>query len=1015
MSLGKNDIASPPRPARDKVSVELAIRSQSLQTRTAAAMAYHDRVVRKCVLKAISLFVARLFDTRVVEQSQDNTSKQTSSKTSRSISVLCEVSLLVYLIDSIMTTPAESTLLGRPPKKPQPVPFGGGEVEEEDVHRPSKELLMNDSDNNNNHRTSVTSDCSRQSLKRDIRRFRASLTPQEHTFLEELCIHGNEIEVQLAHEKLLDDSVFFRIQIEDELEQQQQQQEKSTDDDDGEDKDKDAEGWSSQTIRVGQEISQSLREEELSDSENGARDSLRSTMFPFNMSANSKDRSSPVILSNAGSQSSAPSMGSDRRRQLLEERKKNFWFGKMWKASESGIGLSKQASKRSLVSRRNSSSALSSSTTSAGSATRKHLQLRNRNNEIFRSNRYLMNDIRSDNNRRGSSGSRVSFASVGPLGKAQRATSVTMSPVKAPKPQLRRMMSEGSRKSVTFGELPLSRRESAVSEAGEGGPREGPVRMNSMSSVPSIHLAHPIRSPSLTSQSSIPSLHHAHHIHGSFSSFRSSGTTQASALSSSTIEFDGTQDPALLLDPSQDEKKSETPYDSFIPPDVVDTSDMEPECKPAALKMKDASENNYQGVGVEVSAENPDKDLAEPAFRRPVLIRDASVNLYKGQGVEIADLADAASLSQRESMKDIPIQMARRMDSLVSFGELTAGDSCSLRRCDSFDETMSYGRVSSIFRRTIRRTLSDDDLTGIFLGGSRFLLRETSSVKERKPDSDEDSWLMDDESEMDYYDTWKVIEDEYENGYGGGGTLPFLILGTSADDIDAHPHVLSPPLMESLQAFLPMSKYRENFWMKYSLVRDGASMHTFLQFARGAKYSFLAIETVDGEVFGCFTTEPWRKNWNFFGGTESFLWRMRGTRGEKCHSIIDQAQKESEIDVYPYTGENNCIQLCTQEKMAVGGGSLTPSSSADMNIPDVESPVKEHEWGFGLTLDHDLLEGTSSPCVTFGSPSLSRKHSDGSRFEIINLELWTLTPCFTLEDAEKMELGKLFLESHSSN
>ena len=32
-----------------------------------------------------------------------------------------------------------------------------------------------------------------------------------------------------------------------------------------------------------------------------------------------------------------------------------------------------------------------------------------------------------------------------------------------------------------------------------------------------------------------------------------------------------------------------------------------------------------------------------------------------------------------------------------------------------------------------------------------------------------------------------------------------------------------------------------------------------------------------------------------------------------------------------------------------------------------------------------------------------------------NLELWTLTPCFTLEDAEKMELGKLFLESHSSN
>jgi len=30
----------------------------------------------------------------------------------------------------------------------------------------------------------------------------------------------------------------------------------------------------------------------------------------------------------------------------------------------------------------------------------------------------------------------------------------------------------------------------------------------------------------------------------------------------------------------------------------------------------------------------------------------------------------------------------------------------------------------------------------------------------------------------------------------------------------------------------------------------------------------------------------------------------------------------------------------------------------------------------------------------------------------MNLELWTLTPCDRLEDAEKLELGKLFLEKH---
>jgi hypothetical protein len=185
-------------------------------------------------------------------------------------------------------------------------------------------------------------------------------------------------------------------------------------------------------------------------------------------------------------------------------------------------------------------------------------------------------------------------------------------------------------------------------------------------------------------------------------------------------------------------------------------------------------------------------------------------------------------------------------------------------------------------------------------------------------------------------------------------------------------------------------------------------LHTFLQYARGTKYSILAIETVDGEVFGAFTGEPWRKNWNYFGSGESFLWRMRHSRKEKSHSIIDQAHLESEIDVFPYTGENDCIQLCTHDKIAVGGGAGSPKFEKDSQ----NSLVKDHEWGFGLTVQSDMLTGTSSPCATFGSPALSNEHPDGSVFEIINLELWTLTPCYGLEEAEKLELGKLFLEQH---
>ena len=128
---------------------------------------------------------------------------------------------------------------------------------------------------------------------------------------------------------------------------------------------------------------------------------------------------------------------------------------------------------------------------------------------------------------------------------------------------------------------------------------------------------------------------------------------------------------------------------------------------------------------------------------------------------------------------------------------------------------------------------------------------------------------------------------------------------------------------------------------------------------------------------------------------------MRQNRGTHCHSILEQAQLESELDVFPWTGENSCVQLCTHEKLAVGGG--TPLNARE---------DYEVAWGFGLAIDRDLLHGTTSHCATFGSPPLSHT----SPFEIVNLEVWTTTPCFDVAEAEKLELGMLFLyQSFKSN
>jgi len=124
-----------------------------------------------------------------------------------------------------------------------------------------------------------------------------------------------------------------------------------------------------------------------------------------------------------------------------------------------------------------------------------------------------------------------------------------------------------------------------------------------------------------------------------------------------------------------------------------------------------------------------------------------------------------------------------------------------------------------------------------------------------------------------YNNTWNVFSDEYCNNV----ELPFEIFGTSADNASAMPHVLSPPLMDSLRNFLPDRLFHQNYWLKYSLVRDGADLQTLQRKVKSSQYTLLAIETTTGHVFGCFTSTPWRKSNTYFGNGESFVWKMKKT------------------------------------------------------------------------------------------------------------------------------------------
>lgn len=101
--------------------------------------------------------------------------------------------------------------------------------------------------------------------------------------------------------------------------------------------------------------------------------------------------------------------------------------------------------------------------------------------------------------------------------------------------------------------------------------------------------------------------------------------------------------------------------------------------------------------------------------------------------------------------------------------------------------------------------------------------------------------------------------------------------------------------------------------------------------------------------------------------------------------------------------------MCHIDRIAVGGGSPDDCSTVNDDL----SHIKLTEWGFGLAFGKDLQTGTSSPCMTFNSPSLSRYHEDGSRFEVANMEFWTLTPCISLDEAKRMEKTKDFFSANS--
>lgn len=228
--------------------------------------------------------------------------------------------------------------------------------------------------------------------------------------------------------------------------------------------------------------------------------------------------------------------------------------------------------------------------------------------------------------------------------------------------------------------------------------------------------------------------------------------------------------------------------------------------------------------------------------------------------------------------------------------------------------------------------------------------------------------------------------------------FPFKMLGADG----CKPAVMTPTVMEALRGFFPFAVAEENFLLKYSLERDGAALVSLLSKVRACTHTIISVETVDGFVFGAFCSSPWRLQSSWYGSGESFLWRLKNPRIKNNSQTYDN-DGDNEIEIYPFTGADEMVQYCTSQTIAVGGGT-------DWASNQYGSPFDGEPSGIGFLIDGDLLGGETSSCVTFGNPRLGNRSDPSVEFEIQALEVWTVTPCLTLEDAEEMEMKRMFFE-----
>lgn len=173
------------------------------------------------------------------------------------------------------------------------------------------------------------------------------------------------------------------------------------------------------------------------------------------------------------------------------------------------------------------------------------------------------------------------------------------------------------------------------------------------------------------------------------------------------------------------------------------------------------------------------------------------------------------------------------------------------------------------------------------------------------------------------------------------------------DSVDALPmlsdnsDLLQDTHIEKLACRLPARVQGYPWRLAYSTVKHGTSLKTlYRSLADVDSPVLLIVKDMDSQIFGAFSTHPFRVSEYCYGTGETFLYSF-------C----------PEIKVYRWTGENSYFVKGNTDSLQMGGGG----------------------GQLGLWLDAELYRGTTTKCATFNNQPLSSQQD----FNIHSLEVWT--------------------------